>query len=57
MVTSKTYRAMILNSSYSCRRRVQEWLPQEHLCYFTSNVADGLDLSDIPSAPSRTSPA
>ena len=40
-------RPLIPNSSYCSRRRVQEWLPQEHLCYFISNIVNGLDLTDI----------
>ena len=44
---SKTYRAYNPDQQLLLPAALQEWLPDDHLAYFISDVVEQLDLSDI----------
>ena len=46
-VMSKTYRAYDPDQQLLLPAALQEWLPDDHLAYFISDVVEQLDLSDI----------
>src|SRR5450755_1951781 len=41
----KTYRAYLPEQDLLLPPRLQDWLPEDHLAYFVSDVVDNLDLS------------
>ena len=49
---SKTYLPYDPDQQLLLPAALQEWLPDDHLAYFISDVVDQLDLSDI-TAPLR----
>ena len=44
---SKTYLPYDPDQQLLLPRALQEWLPEDHLAYFVSDVVDQLDLSGI----------
>ena len=44
---SKTYLPYDPNQQLLLPAALQEWLPEDHLAYFISDIVDQLDLSDI----------
>ncbi len=44
---SKTYRAYDPDQQLLLPAALQEWLPDDHLAYFISDVVEQLDRSDI----------
>ncbi len=44
---SKTYRAYDPDQQLLLPTALQEWLPDDHLAYFISDVVEQLDRSDI----------
>ena len=45
----KTYRAYLPEQKLLLPPSLQDWLPENHLAYFVSDVVDQLDLSAIES--------
>ena len=52
---SKTYRPYDPDSSCFCHAALREWLPDDHLAYFVSDVVDQLELSEITARYERES--
>jgi transposase len=46
---AKTYRPYCPEQLYLLPPSLQDWLPENHLAYFVSDVVDQLDLSEIES--------
>ena len=44
---SKTYRPYVPEQQLLLPEALQEWLPEDHLAYFISDVVDQLDLSAL----------
>ena len=49
---SKTYRPYEPGQQLLVPAALQEWLPEDHLAYFISDIVDQLDLSEIRPATS-----
>ena len=45
----KTYRPYNPEQEYLLPPSLQEWLPEDHLAYFVSDLVEGMDLSGIES--------
>src|SRR3989441_13266114 len=50
---AKTYRAYLPEQDWLLPPSLQDWLPEDHLAYFVSDVVDQLDLSAIESVYER----
>lgn len=48
-IMSKTFRSYLPEQDLLLPPSLREWLPDDHLCYFVSDVVDQLDLSAIES--------
>ena len=46
---AKTYRTYVPEQNLLLPASLRDWLPDDHLCYFVSDVVDQLDLSAIES--------
>lgn len=46
---AKTYRPYLPDQDFLLPPSLNEWLPEDHLAYFVSDVIDQLDLSAIES--------
>jgi hypothetical protein len=46
---AKTYRAYLPEQDLLLPPSLRDWLPEDHLAYFVSDVVDQLDLSAIES--------
>jgi len=44
---SKTFRPYETDQPFLLPASMTEWLPEDHLCYFVSDVVDQLELSGI----------
>ena len=45
----KTYRAYLPEQDFLLPASLRDWLPEDHLAYFVSDVVEQLDLSAIES--------
>ena len=45
----KTYRSYLPEQDFVLPPSLRDWLPEDHLAYFVSNVVDELDLSAVES--------
>lgn len=52
---AKTYRAYLPEQDLLLPPSLRDWLPEDHLAYFVSDVVDRLDLSAIESVYRRRS--